>query len=55
VQRSIQFWGNPTVSQTTQPLLVQFARAQIKRGSRLGDVETAVRRLIASSPDLQTA
>jgi uncharacterized protein (DUF1800 family) len=55
VQRSIQFWGNPTITTTTQGLLTGFARAQIKRGSRLGDVETAVRRLIASSPDLQTA
>jgi uncharacterized protein (DUF1800 family) len=55
VARSIAFWGNPTVSQTTQTLLAEFARAQIKRGARLGDVETAVRRLVASSPDLQTA
>src|SRR4029077_17297231 len=43
VSRSIQFWAGPTISQTTQTLLTQFAHAQIKRGSRLGDVETAVR------------
>jgi uncharacterized protein (DUF1800 family) len=55
LQRAIQFWGNPTVTPTTQNLLQSFAKAQIKRGAQLGDVETALRRLIASSPDLQTA
>ena len=55
VQRAIQFWGTPTVTQTTQGLLKGFAVGQIKRGARLGDVETALRRLVASSPDLQTA
>ena len=50
-----QFWGNPTVTPTTQRLLQSFAKAQLKRSARLGDVETALRRLVASSPDLQTA
>jgi hypothetical protein len=54
-QRAIQFWGNPTVTPTTQGLLQSFAKAQLKRGARAADVETAVRRLVASSPDLQTA
>ena len=54
-QRAIQFWGSPTVTATTQKLLESFARAQLKRNARPGDVETAVRRLVASSPDLQTA
>ena len=31
VQRSIQFWGNPTVSPQTQTLLAAFAQAQLKR------------------------
>jgi hypothetical protein len=51
----VQFWGNPTVTPTTQKLLQAFAAAQLKRKARPGDVETAVRRLIASSPDLQTS
>jgi uncharacterized protein (DUF1800 family) len=54
-QRAIQFWGSPTITQTTQKLLESFARAQLKRNAKPGDVETAVRRLVASSPDLQTA
>src|SRR5438874_3649032 len=54
-RRAIQFWGDPTVTPTTQGLLQSFARAQLKRGARPADVETAVRRLVASSPDLQTA
>jgi uncharacterized protein (DUF1800 family) len=53
--RAVQFWGNPTVTPTTQKLLQAFAAAQLKRKARPGDVETAVRRLIASSPDLQTS
>ena len=36
-------------------LLQSFAKAQLKRGAKPADVETAVRRLVASSPDLQTA
>ncbi|MBV8080203.1 MAG: DUF1800 domain-containing protein [Actinobacteria bacterium] len=54
-QRSIQFWGFPTVSAQTQALVEAFAKAQLKRGNDPADVETAMRRLIGSSPDLQTA
>ncbi len=55
VQRSIQFWGDPTVSTQTRTLLVAFAKAQLKRQNAPAVVETAMRRLVASSPDLQTA
>ena len=55
VQSAIQFWGSPTISSTTQSLLVGFAKAQLRRNASPGDVETALRRLVASSPDLQTA
>ena len=55
VQRSIQFWGTPTVSAQTQSLLQAFAKAQLKRKVAPADIETAMRRLVASSPDLQTA
>ena len=54
-QRSLQFWGFPTVTPQTQQLIEAFAQAQLKRGNAAPDVETAMRRLIASSPDLQTA
>jgi hypothetical protein len=54
-QRALQFWGSPTITPTTQGLLQAFAKAQLKRGARAADVETALRRLVASSPDLQTA
>ena len=55
VQRSIQFWGFPTVTPETQKLLTAFAKAQLARKNPAPVVETALRRLIASSPDLQTA
>ncbi len=55
VQRSIQFWGDPSVSTQTQTLLAAFAKAQLKRQNPPGIVETAMRRLVASSPDLQVA
>jgi uncharacterized protein (DUF1800 family) len=47
--------ADPTVTPTTRGLLTSFARAQLKRSARPGDVETALRRLVASAPDLQTA
>jgi uncharacterized protein (DUF1800 family) len=55
VQRAVQFWGKPTVTPQTQTLLTGFAKAQLKRENTAPVVETALRRLIASSPDLQTA
>jgi uncharacterized protein (DUF1800 family) len=55
VQRSLQFWGFPTISSQTQTLLTAFTKAQLQRGNTAPVVETAVRRLVASSPDLQTA
>ncbi len=55
VERALQFWGSPTITPTTQGLLKAFAAAQLKRKIAPDSVETALRRLIASSPDLQTA
>ncbi len=55
VQRSLQYWGFPTVSARTQGSLAAFAKAQLARKAAPADVETAIRRLIATSPDLQTA
>jgi uncharacterized protein (DUF1800 family) len=55
VQRSVQFWGFPTITPETTNLLTAFAKAQLARKNPAPVVETAVRRLIGSSPDLQTA
>ena len=55
VDSAISYWGTPTVSSQTQSLLVGFAKAQLKRNVAPGDIETALRRLVATSPDLQTA
>jgi uncharacterized protein (DUF1800 family) len=55
LQSAIDFWGTPTITPQTQALLLSFAKAQLKRNAAPTDVETALRRLVASSPDLQTA
>jgi uncharacterized protein (DUF1800 family) len=55
VQRSIQFWGDPSVTTQTRALLAAFAKAQLARANPPAVVETAMRRLVASSPDLQVA
>ena len=55
VSRSIRFWGFPTITPETTGLLTAFAKAQLARKNAPPLVETAVRRLIGSSPDLQTA
>ena len=56
-QRALQFWGCARRSRrTTQGLLAGLrARRSSSARSTPADVETALRRLIASSPDLQTA
>jgi uncharacterized protein (DUF1800 family) len=55
VDSAISYWGSPTISSQTQSLLTGFAKAQLKRNAAPGDIETALRRLVATSPDLQTA
>jgi uncharacterized protein (DUF1800 family) len=52
VERALGFWGSPTITSTTQGLLRAFAAAQLKRKESPANVETALRRLVASSPDL---
>ncbi len=54
-QRVVQYWGFPTVSSTTLGVLDAFARAQLARKNEPPVVETALRRLLATSPDFQTA
>jgi uncharacterized protein (DUF1800 family) len=55
VDRALEYWGAPTITTTTHNLLKKFAAAQLKRKIDAGNVETAIRRLIVSSPDLLTA
>jgi uncharacterized protein (DUF1800 family) len=55
VERAYRYWGHPTVSPGTHAVLLAFAKAQLKRKNSPAVVETALRRLIVTSPDLQTA
>jgi uncharacterized protein (DUF1800 family) len=55
VSSAVDFWGGPTITPETQSLLLGFAKAQLRRKAAPVDVETGLRRLVASSPDLQTA
>ena len=55
VTRATAFWGDPTLTPQTTALLAAFAKAQLRRHADPADVETGLRRLVASSPDLQTA
>jgi uncharacterized protein (DUF1800 family) len=55
VDHAIGFWGNPTITPVTKTLLVKFAKAQLDMNNAPPVVDTAVRRLVASSPDLQTS
>ncbi len=54
-ERVVQFWGFPTVSQPTMNILSAFAKAQLARKNAAPIVETAMRRILATSPDFQTA
>jgi uncharacterized protein (DUF1800 family) len=54
-ERVVQYWGFPTVSQTTLGVLAAFGKAQLNRKNDPAVVETAMRRLLATSPDFQTA
>ena len=55
VDSAVAFWAEPALSDQTRSLLLSFAQAQLKLKAAPVDVETALRRLVASSPDLQTA
>ena len=54
-QRVVQYWGFPTVSSTTLGVMTAFGKAQLGRKNDPAVVETAMRRLLATSPDFQTA
>ena len=54
VGRALDFWGRPAISRETTTVLSAFAAKQLAH-HRAAVVETALRRLVATSPDLQTA
>jgi hypothetical protein len=55
VERTIQYWGFPTVTPQTSGLLAAFAHAQLKRQNPAPVVETALRQILATAPEFQTA
>ena len=55
VQRTAQYWGFPTLTPETETLVVAFAKAQLGRSNAAPLVETAMRRLVATAPELQSA
>jgi uncharacterized protein (DUF1800 family) len=55
VERTVQYWGFPTVTPKTQALLRAFAAAQLRRNNSPELVETAMRQVLATAPELQTA
>ena len=55
VQRTAQYWGFPTLTPETETLVAAFAKAQLGRSNAAPLVETAMRRLVATAPELQSA
>jgi uncharacterized protein (DUF1800 family) len=55
VDRAIAYWNHSAVTKATRSVLIKFARTGLARGHSTAEVETALRQLVATSPDLQTA
>jgi uncharacterized protein (DUF1800 family) len=55
VERTIRYWGFPTVLPETERLLGAFAHAQLRRQNAAPLVETAMRQILATAPEFQTA
>jgi uncharacterized protein (DUF1800 family) len=55
VEQTIQYWGFPTVTPQTSGLLGAFAKAQLRRGNDPALVATAMRQILATAPEFQTA
>jgi hypothetical protein len=61
VQKALQFWDEPTISEETRAELLRFAAAAVpavlqpwERGPMRAQRQNALRHLIVTSPDLQT-
>ncbi len=55
VDEAIAYWRNPPLSKATHGVLLAFAKRNLAAGASSADVEIALRQLVATSPDLQTA
>jgi uncharacterized protein (DUF1800 family) len=55
VSRAAAYWRHPRLSTATNAVLVRFAKSGLAHGRSAAEVETALRQLIATSPDFQTA
>jgi uncharacterized protein (DUF1800 family) len=54
VSGALAFWGSPSITAKTRTVLERWARARLLHAPA-ADVETALRQLVATSPDLQAA
>ena len=55
VDEAVAYWRHPAVSKATRAVLLAFATRSLAAGASPADVEIALRQLVATSPDLQTA
>ena len=55
VDLALAYWNRPPITAPTRKVLVRFAKTGLARGRSAAEIETALRQLVATSPDLQTA
>jgi hypothetical protein len=55
VDEAIAYWRHPALSKATRSVLLAFAKRNLAAGASPADVEIALRQLVATSPDVQTA
>ena len=55
VDRALAYWNDPVLTKPTRNVLLRFAKTGVARGHAPAEIEIALRQLIVTSPDLQTA
>jgi uncharacterized protein (DUF1800 family) len=55
VARAVAFWHDPSLTAASRKVLLAFAKRNLARGRSAAEIELALRQLVATSPDLQTA
>jgi uncharacterized protein (DUF1800 family) len=55
VDLALDYWDRPAITKPTRKVLVGFAKTGLARGRTAAEVEIALRQLVVTSPDLQTA
>jgi uncharacterized protein (DUF1800 family) len=55
LDEALAFWRGPALTKATRGVLLRFAQRNLAAGASPAEVELALRQLIATSPDLQTA